>query len=239
MSILMPVLTRARRQAKAVVCMTSLKQWGIIFSKYTEDNNGYFSSGKIPNVKGWNRGEWIIALREYRELRDREVKIRFCPMARKINTMMAQGGTFLAWQWAGDHGIADYGSYGLNSWVYNAAEGVDSIQGRPTEYNWRTINIKGGNKIPLFLDSWWVGGGPSHEDLPPQRSNPETGWGHEQEMRHYCIDRHDGTINGLFMDMTVRKIGLKELWKLKWHRQFDTNAPSPEWPKWMKRFKDY
>jgi hypothetical protein len=41
------------------------------------------------------------------------------------------------------------------------------------------------------------------------------------------------------VDFSVRKIGLKELWKLKWHRQFDTNADSPVWPEWMKSFKDY
>jgi hypothetical protein len=43
------------------------------------------------------------------------------------------------------------------------------------------------------------------------------------------------------MDLSVRSIGLKELWKLKWHRFYDIDAgPTPdEWPVWMKNLKEY
>ena len=58
-------------------------------------------------------------------------------------------------------------------------------------------------------------------------------------MQGFCIDRHNGFINGLFVDFSVRSVGLKELWKLKWHREFDRNAEPPVWPEWMKNFKDY
>jgi prepilin-type processing-associated H-X9-DG protein len=66
-------------------------------------------------------------------------------------------------------------------------------------------------------------------------------------MRIFCIDRHDGTVNVLFMDWTTRKVGLKELWTLKWHRTFDVTGPwtmagmarSADWPEWMRRYKDY
>jgi prepilin-type processing-associated H-X9-DG protein len=62
-----------------------------------------------------------------------------------------------------------------------------------------------------------------------------------------CINRHDGYVNSLFMDWSVRKVGLKELWTLKWHREYDTRNPwtkaggvKPEdWPQWMRRFRDY
>jgi hypothetical protein len=61
------------------------------------------------------------------------------------------------------------------------------------------------------------------------------------------MNRHIGHINGLFIDWSNRKIGLKELWTLKWHRQFDTaglwtiagNVQSGDWPQWMRSFKDY
>jgi hypothetical protein len=63
----------------------------------------------------------------------------------------------------------------------------------------------------------------------------------------FCINRHYGHINELFLDLSVSKVGLKELWKLKWHEDFDTNGPwtiagcvKPEdWPEWMRGFKDY
>jgi len=46
---------------------------------------------------------------------------------------------------------------------------------------------------------------------------------------------------------SVRKVGIKELWTLKWHKNFDTKgkytkaggATASTWPDWMKRFKDY
>ncbi len=42
MAILMPALQRVRKQAKTVICLSNLKQWGTIFAMYTEDNNGFF-----------------------------------------------------------------------------------------------------------------------------------------------------------------------------------------------------
>jgi prepilin-type processing-associated H-X9-DG protein len=69
----------------------------------------------------------------------------------------------------------------------------------------------------------------------------------EEEETSCCINRHDGGVNSLFLDWSVRKVGLKELWKLKWHKEFNTNGPwtiaggvKPEdWPEWMRKFKDY
>ena len=58
---------------------------------------------------------------------------------------------------------------------------------------------------------------------------------------------NNGNINGAFMDWTVRKIGLKELWALNWYRGFNmanawtkAGGVMPEdWPQWMRTFKDY
>jgi len=54
-------------------------------------------------------------------------------------------------------------------------------------------------------------------------------------------------VNYLFMDYSVRKVGLKELWTLKWHQSFNTAGPwtraggveSEDWPLWTRNFKDY
>jgi len=58
-----------------------------------------------------------------------------------------------------------------------------------------------------------------------------------------CIrsNRHHGGVNILFMDWSSRKVGIRELWTLKWHRTFDTAGPwtvagsvtQEDWPRWM------
>jgi prepilin-type processing-associated H-X9-DG protein len=66
-------------------------------------------------------------------------------------------------------------------------------------------------------------------------------------MKRVCVNRHNGYLNGLFMDWSVRNIGLKELWTLNWHRGYNmANAwtkaglvQSSDWPQWMRNFKDY
>lgn len=57
-------------------------------------------------------------------------------------------------------------------------------------------------------------------------------------MRRFCVGRHEERLNVLFMDGMVRSISPKELWRLKWHKNYDTSALLPEWPEWMARFKD-
>jgi len=80
------------------------------------------------------------------------------------------------------------------------------------------------------------------------RSNPPPAYeGSRGSMRYFCMNRHNGHINSLFMDWSVRKIGLKELWTLKWSPDFDTanvwtragGALPDDWPEWMRGFKDY
>jgi prepilin-type processing-associated H-X9-DG protein len=59
-------------------------------------------------------------------------------------------------------------------------------------------------------------------------------------MWRFCVDRHIGGTNGLFFDLSARKVGLKELWELEWHRNWNpNNDPPPVWPAWMENFKDY
>jgi len=66
-------------------------------------------------------------------------------------------------------------------------------------------------------------------------------------MATFCMNRHGGYVNGLFLDWSARKVGLKELWTLKWNRLYNTSGRwtkaggvQPEdWPQWMRTFKDY
>ncbi|MHC4354472.1 MAG: hypothetical protein ACYTE3_06020 [Planctomycetota bacterium] len=50
-----------------------------------------------------------------------------------------------------------------------------------------------------------------------------------------------------FWTSRPERVGLKELWTLKWYSEFDTAGPwtkaggvqAEDWPRWMRKFKDY
>ena len=92
--------------------------------------------------------------------------------------------------------------------------------------------------MPLLLGEQYYAGYPQLSDAPPAYDG-ESYTGTDDYMTAFCVNRHNGYVNGTFLDWSVRRIGLKELWKLKWHRYFDTNAPLPTWPNWMRHLKDY
>ena len=248
MAVLMPVLQRVRKQVKAVVCKSIVKQWGFIFQFYAEDDEG-----NLPPSIAWGnltakQPFWINKI-----LSDCQgKKIRFCPSTKMIHAKKnpLYGGTFAAWGPLGSEGPSgwwkdyDTGSYGINDWCFSPSPEADSFwRGRfPQENAWRTIHTKGANRVPLFLDCVYVYICPRDTDtpldfeLPPYEWKIEWGvWDH-QAMRLVCIDRHNGGINGVFLDGSVSKISLKELWTLKWHRKFNTTKYSDDWPEWMRRF---
>jgi prepilin-type N-terminal cleavage/methylation domain-containing protein/prepilin-type processing-associated H-X9-DG protein len=244
LSIMAPALSKVHKQAKAVVCLHNLHEWGLVWRMYTDDNDGYFHSGDIGD---WSTLWMAVLWRYYCNSRE----ICFCPMAMEPSAEATpsgniMGGTFTAWgiftgnfNW---HEDDLYGSYGINGWTRNPPEEIEAqYHGHfPTAYNWRQPDARGGGNIPLFLDSRWPDGWMDHNQEPPAYEAQAT-------FARFCINRHDGGVNGVFLDFSVRKIGLKELWTLKWHREFDTDGPwtvaggaQPEdWPRWMSKFRDY
>jgi prepilin-type N-terminal cleavage/methylation domain-containing protein len=237
MAILMPAMQRVRKQARSVACQSRLNQWGKVFMMYTMSNDGYFQSGSTGKM-------WTDTLAPYYA----EPELRLCPTAARPATEVGrpgpQGSKFLAW------GVFDatyapmglegvYGSYGMNGHVSNPTPGMPDPWGRDLTNNWRSTDVKGADRIPLFLDCVWLGGLPEQQDLPPEFDDICEFGLLGVNMQGFCIDRHTGFINGLFIDFSVRKIGLKELWTLKWHKGFDTHADPPAWPAWMNGFKDY
>jgi len=236
LAILMPALARVKKQAKAVACQANLKQWALVWSMYTDDNNSMFP----------NRNPWMIDLRSYYK----NGELRLCPMATKP---FAQGGRqpFASWgplskagsingapPWPEPDSSPDnYLSYGSNEWAMNI--GADWT-GPYQDHFWRTPNVKGAADVPLFMDCSFFSVNPFYYNYPPQyEADVVTDSGAGGEMKRFCVNRHNGVVNGLFLDFSVRTVGLKELWKLKWHRQWPLDEAPPVWPDWMRTFKDY
>ena len=71
-------------QQRQSVCINNLKQWGLIWQFYVDDNDGYFSNGiKV----GWARGEWVAALEKLWRKQD----ILLCPAANMARNSASRG----------------------------------------------------------------------------------------------------------------------------------------------------
>ena len=204
---------------------------------YADQNNGYFLSGQGEGITNIGKYWWMEPLKPFYK----DARIRLCPVATKP---YGEGGwvPFGAWYVGGDTG-----SYSPNGWLCNPSAAMSTLHGRTTEHNWRTLDAKNGGAIPMFLDCAWDDGWPNDFDNPPTYNGDVVESVGNNEMKRFCLNRHDGFINGLFVDRSVRKVGLKELWTLKWNRSFNTHCAwtraggvRPEdWPQWIRRFKDY
>jgi prepilin-type N-terminal cleavage/methylation domain-containing protein/prepilin-type processing-associated H-X9-DG protein len=249
MGVLLPALGKARKQARTVVCQSNLKQWGLTYTMYCDNNNGCFFTGQINGSYelGADFGRyWRATTKPFIQNK----KLWLCPEAIKPQTAteMPASGSFpnVAWAFEGD-----IGSYGLNGWVLNPTGDVTAtVFGRkPISDFWRTSQVKGTSNIPVFADMWFVDAWPLDKDLPPQsekcQGDDETYT--KNEMQRVCVDRHSRFVNIVFMDGSVRKVGLKELWTLKWHRSYNVNGRWTQaghvqpgnWPLWMRNLKDY
>jgi prepilin-type N-terminal cleavage/methylation domain-containing protein/prepilin-type processing-associated H-X9-DG protein len=259
MSILMPALALVRNQAKAVLCLSNLKQLGGAFAMYLDDNDNTFMRGWAedhrPVKTELKRGRyWMDALRPYY---GNQGDVRLCPTATKTRTNPdgtpgpgIEGGTFTAWgifPYPDEYGqmsswwpwatSGDYGSYGINAWVSNIEEGWNVWFGQKDLY-WRQGNMKGAANIPLLGGHKWVDCWPHYTDAPPVIQDEP----YASQMSRICMNRHNGYVNWVFCDYGARPVGLKELWYLTWYKQYpvnDVQQHPPVWPDWMKRFKDY
>lgn len=247
MSILMPALAKVREQARTVGCLGHLRQWGLTSAMYAESNSGKLWSA-IPPDYWW----WPFQLPD--NLKDWKAnKTWFCPTATKMQ-VDERGATetmlniFNAWgiyrdpyqgYGPGPNGLA--GSYGLNGFLLSRPLTTDAQR---NTYWGSLTNVKAPNTVPLFLDSLRF-------DLWPQETTaPATSeyaaWTN-QDMARCCINRHAGFVGCAFADASGRKVGLKELYVLKWSKTFNTRGPFTQaggvqdnnWPDWIRPLKDF
>lgn len=238
MAILLPCLRRVRRQAKAVACQANLHQWGLMFAMYTEANSGRWFSVSMRHPDSY----YLSEMRPfYRDCND----VLLCPMTRKpAYSDYGPRSPFKAYYLPA---LRLYGTYGWNHWVGCPDRSPDvTIPSGEVQYGfWTMPNVRQARDVPVYMDSigHYFQVGPLEAMQPPRYDGDCDG----KAVGPVCINRHDGGINSLFMDWSVRKVGLKELWTLKWDRYFDTanrwttaGGVQPEdWPQWMRRFKEY
>jgi len=242
-ALLLPTLSNAKLKAKRIECTSNLRQWIVCFNLYANDNNDSMPAG-------WDvmDGMWMVALRQYYSAD----KIRFCPMAMRTRDTLANMWVTaevskLAWGTMGSNsypvmswgfpGLA--GSYGINGWTHNPPFIGATLAGSDPNGFWRKLSKAGSSReVPVFSDCIWDGSEPRHTDPPPNQ--PDT-FDTTSRMQNFTVLRHPGRrpVNMSFVDSSVRIVGLKELYRLKWSLIFDTAYQDQQnrWPVWMNSYQ--
>jgi prepilin-type N-terminal cleavage/methylation domain-containing protein len=222
MSILMPALAKVRKQATIVVCESRLKQWGVIFSMYTSENDGFFNARQIGT-------QYQLLWPYVYKPNYKDITMRFCPAAENIGRV---GGPTGVWNlkygsynpttdktlWVTGENQPPTGSFAMSRYVENMG-GSSATDGA----FWRKADVKGGDKVPVFGDCQYVYTLSRPDADPPEYDGD---WSVGDTQASSAIVRHgDGFVDYLFMDWSARRVGLKELWTLKWSKTYDTCGP--------------
>ncbi|MHC4206584.1 MAG: type II secretion system protein, partial [Planctomycetota bacterium] len=142
-AIFLPALQRVKRQANAVACHSNLRQWGVVFFMYTDDNNGRFFSDVVDKMY------WYKTIRPYYiDSND----LLLCLMAQKyVDNPNWSGSKFSSWRvpmspdWRPPATPTRffYGSYGINVRI------LDLVDNEGLDRYWGTCYIEGANNIPV------------------------------------------------------------------------------------------
>ena len=246
LSVLVPALSKAKEKAREVVCRSNTKQYGVAFFALASENNDKF----MPLTTFTDlKNSWVEKIRPYTG--DLE-ELRFCPTMKKeaydLNYKKSQYGTVRnPWHIKVKvDGVAmdETGGYGVNGWIYNAGSpdsdfSNSTVMESDVSRYWCGTIAKAAYKIPLVSDSKWIDGWPetvsvyglTAEELVPANNddgdgpfvdgipvNPPYG------IQRYLINRHNKSVNMVFLDGSAKKVGLSELFNLKWNQRYETQG---------------
>jgi len=101
------------------------------------------------------------------------------------------------------------------------------VQNRLPDNEWKKISGSTlPTQTPLMADSMWRGGGPYWEgtDTYTASAQPGVSSGNaDHEMEHFTVPRHGSgkRTQIVYFDGSASPLKIKNLWSLKWHRNWD------------------
>ena len=250
MAVLMPALGKARKQAKALVCKTNIRQLTTGLNLYSADNK---NKSLICDGGG---DFWFFALAPYfsdngysKNAQDNlqgAMKIMQCPETKFVpetadfeSTDYVYGKVNQTWRYHPATFHAE-GSYSINQWVGGWDGNNENTSGAPLapggdkySMTYRDQYVSKSD-IPAFWDGLWVEVGPRWDDgfssFAGVKEDPSGatfvddcligGSLASGGFQRICVDRHGMAINVGFTDGHVEKVPLEKLWSLKWNKIF-------------------
>lgn len=251
LAILMPALRRAKGQAQAAACSAQLRQFGLAWSLYAEDND-YYNIEYFPSSQWAGGGFWFYQLGPYfgdrkfargqGDTRKGVLKILRCPATRawsdRYGDSIRYGAHDMAWQWrtqsnaAGREEVHE-GSYTLNGWMQNLSDERKSSYSPDRLRNYYLRYDDASGQSPLICDGGWVDAWPDtpHADQTPTFADLK-GAGipgapyrmSPNQLTRILLERHGRGINILFKGAHVQRVSLEKVCQYKWHRSFEPVA---------------
>jgi len=230
---------------------------------YAGENNGKFYTG-CTDAGYW----WLYQLSE-KEQDWKQNETWFCPTATKpiyvensstpsptlniynawgiFNTRNGMASATMSYggkTYAGNENGFN-GSYSLNGYMLGIPSTGTFEGGVPAKNGFRNINdAKNTNYVPVQMDGLRFDTWPLESQAPAAQE--AAAWS-SNNMGRICINRHRGFTDVAFLDWSVRKVGLKELYTLQWHKAWNMNGPwtqaggvdESSWPEWIRSMKEY
>ncbi|AQQ09595.1 PilD-dependent protein PddA [Sedimentisphaera cyanobacteriorum] len=249
MAILMPALSKAREQAKNVLCKSNQRQLVTALITYVGDNDGQPLISEGGSEFWFNQIAPYLGDDNYQYDPQSNLKgamaVMMCPSCKPpmeedptvyynpVITDKYQKSGVHNWRYhvyseGSSHnttGSKNEGSYTMNTWI-GGWRSSSMEEGKPNyRKSFRDAFVQR-EDVPAFSDGAWVDAGPMYDETtknqPPNEFNSLGAplGGSMGGMQRVCLDRHDMGVNVAFTDGHVDRVELAELWTLKWNKLF-------------------
>ena len=237
LAILMPALGKVKEKAKAVVCQSQVKQWGLAWTLYAVDHNDktitheasmfwfykiapYMADNNVGQVGGFRSGS---------------MEVLQCPSTRRW--VPGRGGNEYSW---GCYGTAD------STWRFKQSQGTGAdgtyTEGSYTANGWMlSLNNPGSNKdkyfntmsrtksdTPLLADGGYLRAGPLTEHASTSTQLVDLKGGGKGDatpmsdaIERLLLNRHSMATCVAFADGHADRVKLSKMWSLYWHPGFE------------------
>jgi prepilin-type N-terminal cleavage/methylation domain-containing protein/prepilin-type processing-associated H-X9-DG protein len=227
-SLLLPVIGKARSAAQAAACLSNLRQMGTAWTMYTSENRGRLMDHVWVNMaqpdRAW-KAYWLGVLEDYKV----SGKSLLCPAADApipFNQNKGHGNVNHAWtgKYAPGGSVIRFSPalYRESSYGYNknlTAGGGFGSNSKATKVS----AIRTPWDVPVFLDATYVdfapdNGTPDSPVAPPPNLRGDTPIA--EDHWRFLIARHGRAINCYFVDGSARRVPLEETYELTWNSKW-------------------